>query len=351
LLTTLLARTLQGDLLTIQGKLHQAAATYQEVLQKAAQPSIWPCIRAHIGLAKRHYEWDELESAESHLEQALDMARQTEREPFASDGYITQSRILLARGEVSLAFSALEQAEALAQKVAHLDFMMPRAYRARLSLAQNDMIAANRWIKMRALDINDEFNYQRQPEYLTVIRILIAQRQGTQALNWLERLLPEAKAAGRMRDVVEMLLLKALALRAEGQTQKALTQLSQALFLAQAEDYVRLFLDEGEQVAILLRRVASDEATQAYTRRLLAAFSATTPSLEPIAQALIDPLSKRELEVLHLIASGATNPEMAHEMVVAVSTVKKHVNRIFSKLGVSSRTKAIVRGKVLNLIE
>ncbi|MGB0383406.1 MAG: LuxR C-terminal-related transcriptional regulator [Ardenticatenaceae bacterium] len=350
-LTTLLASTLQGDLLTTQGKLHQAAATYQAVIQKAAQPSIWPCIRAHIGLAKLHYEWNELDRAESHLEQALDMARQTEREPFASDAYITQSRILLARGDLSQAFCALEQAEALAQKVAHLDIMArSRAYRARLSLAQNDMILANRWLKMRALEINHELNYQRQPDYLTVIRILIAQRQGNQALHWLNRLLPDAQAAGRMRDVVEIWLLNALAQLAEEQTQEALSALSQALLLAQAEDYVRLFVDEGEQVAILLRRAASDGATAPYTRRLLAAFGDRTRPSPPIAQPLIDPLTKRELEVLQLMASGASNPEMARQMVVAVSTVKKHVNRIFSKLGVTSRTKAIVRAKELNLI-
>lgn len=97
-----------------EGKLYQAAATYQEVIQKAGEQSIWPCIRAHIGLAKLYYEWNELDRAESHLEEALDMARQTEREPFVSDGYITQSRLFFARGEPSQAFSALEQASALA---------------------------------------------------------------------------------------------------------------------------------------------------------------------------------------------------------------------------------------------
>jgi LuxR family maltose regulon positive regulatory protein len=161
-------------------------------------------------------------------------------------------------------------------------------------------------------------------------------------------------------------VLQPLIQQAQGQTAPALASLGRALTLAEPEGYVRVFLDEGAPMAELLAQVARHRAPAAeYAARLLAAFpdelrieneqlssSSTTNSQFSIlnSQFLVEPLTGRELEVLRLLAEGRDNAEIARALVVAVSTIKSHVNHIFSKLGVSNRLEAELRARQLNLL-
>jgi LuxR family maltose regulon positive regulatory protein len=178
----------------------------------------------------------------------------------------------------------------------------------------------------------------------------------------LDRLLQDAESKARVHSAIEILMLQALALQAQDNHIEALIALAQAVTLAEPEGYVRLFLDEGEPLLQLLSQLAStDHRASSYIQKLLAACEfheqeQTAPrstSKEPRSrpyQSLLDPLSERELEVLHLIAGGDSNYEIAGQLIVAVSTVKRHVSNIFSKLDVTNRTQAVARAREFGML-
>jgi LuxR family maltose regulon positive regulatory protein len=174
--------------------------------------------------------------------------------------------------------------------------------------------------------------------------------------------------------VIEILLLQALAHRARGENQEALTALERSLSLAEPGGYVRIFVDEGEPMVDLLRQATRRGIALAYVGKLLAACEAETigpmgrgttetPLRSPVSQpqtpaprrppsdsrgqagGLVETLSERELEVLHLIAAGSTNREIAQKLVIAPTTAKKHVSNIIGKLGVTNRTQAVSQAR------
>jgi len=158
--------------------------------------------------------------------------------------------------------------------------------------------------------------------------------------------------------VLEAQMLRALVDQAAGNEARAVEELSRVLTQAQPEGYVRLFLDEGAPMAELLRKVSRRTTTEirAYAGRLIAAYcqdqaeQAVPPAKTSQGDTLAEPLSERELEVLHLVAAGWSNQEIADKLVISVRTVKKHVENIHGKLGVQSRTQAAVKARALNLL-
>jgi ATP/maltotriose-dependent transcriptional regulator MalT len=182
-----------------------------------------------------------------------------------------------------------------------------------------------------------------------------------QAVELLTRLLAVAEAGGWMGDVIEILILQALALQAQGATTQALTTLGRALALAEPEGYVRLFVDEGAPMAALLaqcaeRRTQSDRLLK-YIEHLVGAFPEPQRQAQIVrrstldrSNALIEPLSERELEVLRLLAAGLESPEIARELIISVSTARTHIKNIYGKLGVHGRVQAIERARALSLV-
>jgi LuxR family maltose regulon positive regulatory protein len=116
------------------------------------------------------------------------------------------------------------------------------------------------------------------------------------------------------------------------------------------QKYVRTFVDEGAPMALLLRRALYEGIAPNYAARLMSAFGEAEELTPPATQSFVEPLSRRELEVLRLIVAGLSNPEIAEELVVAVSTVKSHVNHIYGKLGVKNRVQVADRARSLGLV-
>jgi LuxR family transcriptional regulator, maltose regulon positive regulatory protein len=375
---TLRGLTLLARLHVLQGRLRQAAATYREAVQVApGQESLQVVIGSpayYFGMGDVLREWNHLDAAEDHLAQGMDQLRGTLSvdAEVVTLGYITQARLNWERGDYNTALATLDEFEQLARRrnfVAHLG-ARGTAVRTQIELAQGNLAKAIHWAETSGLSTSDtDPSFLREREYLTLARVHIAQGRYDQnarvlreTLYLLHRLLQDAKSKARMHSTIEILMLQALALQAQGNHIDALAALAQAVTLGEPEGYVRLFLDEGKPLLQLLSKLAStDYRSSSYAQKLLAAGESpkqeqpaphyTSKEHRPMPyQPLLDPLSMRELEVLHLIAGGDSNYEIAGQLVVAVSTVKRHVSNIFSKLDVTNRTQAVARAREFGML-
>jgi LuxR family maltose regulon positive regulatory protein len=309
------------------------------------------------------YQRNELDSALRQVTEGIALCRQFLYPAPLATGLVTLAWIRQAQGDPGGALEAMGEAgqAALGPGVNGLLDPVP-TQRARLVLAQGDVAAAARWARERGLDADDEPGYPREPEYLVLARVLLAQDRPAPALGLLERLHAAADAQGRAGSVIEIQALQAMALAAAGEEDAAVDALAQALMLACPQGYVRVFADEGAPMAALLARlVAAQKAGQAAGRgvplgclaKVLRAFG-ERPGLRPSGTAavpgLAGQLTARELEILVLLATGAPNPRIAAELVVTLDTVKKHVSHLLGKLGAANRTEAVTRARQLGLI-
>jgi LuxR family maltose regulon positive regulatory protein len=229
----------------------------------------------------------------------------------------------------------------------------------RLHLARGDLTEAAAFEQERSANAKNAADAARVVDRLTSARLLHAQGRHREALPLLEELGETAEAAGRTGDLIEILALQSLALWAGNRKERAVGTLAGALALTEPEGYVRTFVDEGPPMGDLLsatlearqsgRLDAAGRISVSYLARLLAAVAqeATAPAA---GERLPEALSKREMEVLVLIAAGESNQEIATKLFVSTSTVKTHINRLYRKLGARSRTQAIARARELDLI-
>jgi LuxR family maltose regulon positive regulatory protein len=258
-------------------------------------------------------------------------------------------------GETQGALDAMQQARRLAADLPPWIKARVAAQEALVRLAGGDLRAADRWRQESGLNADDQPTLQQRFLYRTLARVLIAlgrepsnARLLEGALGLLSRLLETAEPAGAMGTVIEVLVLQAMALQAQGKVDQALPALERALSLAEPEGYVRTFIEEGAPMADLLRQTAARGITPQYVGRLLAALGGTPPASP--AATLIEPLSKRELEVLRLLTTPMPHTEIAAELYVSVNTVRTHIKNIYSKLDVHSRMEAVQQAEELGLV-
>jgi LuxR family maltose regulon positive regulatory protein len=358
-----------GQIQRAQGRLDAARGTYQEALAITAPPD-GPAMpgagAAHVGLAEVAYERNEFDTALWHITQGIPLCRQFVYTPPLATGLATLAWIRQVNGDPDGASEAMGQAERAAPGPGVTVLLNPvPVRRARLQLAQGNLAAAAGWAHQRGLGPDDELGYPREPEYLVLARVLLAQERLSPALALLKRLDVTAAAQGRTGSLIEIRALQALASAAIGDEDTALGCLAGALSLGCPEGYVRVFADEGPPMAALLGRLfAAERAEQAaspsvplgYLARVLRAFGgkeAAETAGRSTAQAvlgLVEQLTARELEVLALLAAGAPNPRIAAELVITLDTVKKHVSHLLGKLGAANRTEAVTRARQLGLI-
>jgi LuxR family maltose regulon positive regulatory protein len=355
---TLLATTTLGHVQYKQGFLHQAAETHREALQLADESGSRPVPfagMAFVGLADVLYEWNDLDDARRHALEGIRLSELGGRVSYVLAGRIVLALLYQARGDVEKAFEMIQGAEGLAQRhgFAYMGAEIAEL-RARLwaRKGQGNTAAASQWAREHRLSSVDELSLTlaREMEQIAVTRVLVAQGKCGEALELLARLQEAAQAAERIRSEIRIGALQALAYQIKGDVGRALSALERALSLAEPEGYVRTFVDEGEPMAKLLRRALSQGIAPDYSARLLDAFGERATPVPPAVQPLIEPLTERELEVLRLIAAGLSNAEIARELVIAVSTVKTHINHIYGKLAVESRIQAAAKARELGLL-
>jgi len=333
-----------GQLQEADNQLSLATRTYRRVLQLAGDPPQPIACEAYLGLARIYYQWNDLDTAQQHGQQCLQLTRQMESVDTFASYEVFLARLKLAQGDVSGAAAVLDEAEAFVRRHSFV-FRMPEVAAAQvlILLHQGNLAAAAHLAQTHDLPISQA-------------RVHLAQGDTSAALAVLEQLRQQAEAKGWADERLKVMVLQAVALQALGEKDKAVHLLVDALAIAAPGGFIRLFVDEGPPMAHLLSAAAAQGMMPDYTGKLLAVLEAdaqkreNTSSLPPPAQPLIEPLSPRELEVLYLMAAGLSNQEICERLFLALSTVKGHNRTIFGKLQVQRRTEAVARARELGLL-
>jgi LuxR family maltose regulon positive regulatory protein len=296
-----------------------------------------------------HYEANQLELAHRCAEKGKVLADQLGLGSPQTLALGVLGPILYAQGETNAALQALQRAHQLATREALGDTGWLLASEASMRLKEGNLPFAQSWAETVGLSLDDIPQYLRIEEHVVYGRLLLAQGWLPDAGRWLDRLERFTQERALYRWLITVHILQALTAERSGDSPSARGYLARALELAASQDYYRPFLDEDTQVMALLPAVR--HAAPAFVDQLLAYAGVTKPGRDTPVQPLVEPLSERELEVLGLIAAGFTNAEIAQKLFIAVGTVKRHINHIYGKLDVGSRTQAIAKAREIQLLE
>jgi LuxR family maltose regulon positive regulatory protein len=350
-----------------QGRLRKALETNRQALELARDADGRELPAAglpYVKMGDLMREWNELATATEHLERGIELCMRWGHADALLTGYTTLARVQLAQGNLTQARDTFHDAEQLHLKtdVDPWAICWIDDCRLRLWLAEGDLAAAVGWAAGSGLTVDGTLSYVRDLEHANLARVLVAQGLHRpdgpyldQALALLARLVEAAEGAGWVSRAIEVHVLRAIALDARGDPDAGLDALARALALAEPEGYIRIFLDEGAPVRqLMVGAIARGAAPHgAYVGRLLSAFGGvpkeearrSVPSAE-----LVEPLTDRELQVLRLLATELTSPEMAKALVVSTNTVRTHIQHIYQKLDVHSRQEAVLRGRELGIL-
>lgn len=358
------------------GQLRKAYRLTKQALQLGVLPGMlvqpevgWPALLQ----AEILREWNQLDKARSLIEEALSVCQQAESllsQRYFLLGQAVLLRVALSQGELDTAYSALQEFERIGRQTNYQIYLHERSLftaidQVKLWIACGEREQAIRWTKEWNEEAQHEtaFPFTHEREMVASVRLLLAKAQSALALEQLSPLLRNVTMGHRWGHVIEILLLQALAYQMNHEEPRALSVLLEAIRLAEPEGYIRSFVDEGAPMHALLSKLREQQCQAGLTSYLdmvLAAFPQQMQMQESYlkqkeehtkGQPLLDPLSKRELEVLNTIARGASNNQIAQELMITVDTVKRHISHIFSKLGVQNRVQAIKQARLLGLLD
>lgn len=318
---------------------------------------------ANTTLGELLYEWNELEEAGNFLHAAVAQSQRSGAIGPQLSALIHLTRVVQAQHDQPAVAQLVQQVQELSQQLnlPRLDTQL-KAWEARLALLQGNLESAERWARQIDLEPTAALNLAREQEYLLLARVWLQQGNVSTAATLLLRLWETFAQSEWNRSKIEILKLLALTMHAKGSVSSAIAHLVDALELAQPEDYIRAFIDEGAPMQQLLQILQKEQLQGHYAQiepdyveELLAAFVgvpeavATRPTQQG-NQTLVEPLTERELDVLQCMANGLSNAEIAEELVVAVSTVRTHIKNVYGKLAVRNRVEAVTRGQELQLV-
>ncbi len=345
-----------ADMWLAAGRPRTARQLYERALQVSAAHA-GPVLRAtadlHVGLGELDCEAGDLEAARHHLDQAAALGPGAAMTEGRYRWFAARARIADADGDPQEALALLDTAERLFQPGFFPDLRPLPAMRARAWIRHGDVAQAAGWAHARGVSSADEATYLSEYDHLTLVRLIVAQHRAHPdphaldgALSLLARLHGAAEASGRGGSLVEIKLLSALAQDALGDRARARATLDRAWDQTPEPDgYARLFLDEGAPLAELLLDTDRRSPAGGHAHRLLSLRA--DPGR---AQSSAEPLSERELQVLGLLDSELTGPQIARELFITLNTLRSHTKRIFTKLDVTTRRAAVRRAHELGLI-
>lgn len=346
-----------GDINLALGRLREAAHIFENALEVSAAergPIVRGTADIHTGLALVLRERNELEAARRHLLVSSELGEGAGLPQNPYRWRVADSLLRQSEGDLDGACAGIEEAVRVYAADMFPNVRPVAATRARILLAQGRQDEATRWRRDAGVGPDDAMSFLREYEYITLARLLLAEElkgasgTGARALSLIRRLLEAAEAGGRNGSIIELSILLALASRSTG-IDEALKHLARALSVAAPEGYVRMFVDEGPSMEVLLKAAAKRQIEVDYTNTLLTAFGPAQPKPKMHPE-LIEALSERELDVLRLLGSDLGGPEIARELAISENTMRTHTKNIYEKLGVNSRRAAVSRAEKFQLL-
>ena len=357
----------------ILGQLHQAYTTCQEGLSlveatdqkdgigEDAGRGSWkvPTLGyIYTSLSIILLDWNDLEAALQYAKESVKLAERWEQADLLHHSYTCLANVLIETGDVDEASEIVQKAKLLANRVSTWFSRISELQEVRLNIAKGDLQPALLWMQAHEFTrdyLSDGRNLQLGN---MVASIYAEQRKYPEALQVLDKIESEIGKPGTLHEVIKALILQALILQETGKSQAALSALERALRLAEPEGFVRVFIRKGAQMTGLLRKVAARGLQPTFVSKLLSALEVDTRTLKlpvppeqpsMIPGRLVEPLSERELEVLRLLGSPLSIPEIAERLIVSPNTVRSHVKSIYGKLDVHNRMEAIELARELRL--
>jgi LuxR family maltose regulon positive regulatory protein len=356
-----------ADMWLAAGRPSKARRLYQRALQ-VSEAHGEPVLRAtpdlHVGLSELDYEVGDLEAAKRHLERAAELGEGAAMSEGRYRWFVVMGRIAHAESDPQEALTLLDKAEQLYRPGFFPDLRPIAAMKARVWITHGNLSQAADWAHERGVSATDHAEYLSEFDHLTLVRLLIAQHRAhpdpasgaiDQAVRLLARLHEAAETSGRAGSLVEIRILQTLAQDTQGQRPLALQSLSETFAQApELESYVRLFLDEGAPMVELLRVAEHQGLAGDHARRLLSLSAARDGDAAGAPRSLVPPsaeqLSERELQVLRLLDSELSVPQIARELFVSHNTLRTHTKHIFTKLEVTTRRAAVRRARERGLM-
>ena len=348
-----------ADIRVAQGRLRDAMTTYERGLALAmgqGAPVLRGAADMHVGVSELFRERGDLEAAGQHLLASQELGEHAGLAQYGYRSRVAMARIRAARGDADGALELLDEAERVYVSEYYPNVRPVGAMRARIWAARGRLDEALGWARDQGLSVGDELSYLREFEHITFARVLIAQseherprRPPSGAIALLKRLLEAAEDGQRMGSVIEILVLQAVTHERDGDVPAALVPLGRALSMAERKGYVRIFVDEGAAMDALLTAAARRGIAPDYVR-VLRGNRGPVDEAAHIAEALIEPLTERETELLRLFGTDLDGPDIARELVVSLSTIRTHTKNLYAKLGVNNRRAAVRRGAELGLL-
>jgi LuxR family transcriptional regulator, maltose regulon positive regulatory protein len=351
-----------ADMWQARGRPDNARRLYEQALEAAERHPGVPLATTgdlHVGLADVLREHGELDAAGSHLQAGKALGEAASLPENRHRWHLAMAGLLRAHGDLDGAVAELDRAESLYLPGFFPDLRPIPAVIARVRIAQGRLGDGWDWAHRHHVTVADDLSYLAEFGHLTLARLLMAQYRADgdpagldDALGLLDRLLASAREAGRGGTVVDAHLLRALAHDARGEQQQALAQLDHALTEGVRVGYVRQFLDEGAPMELLLRAAEERPETGGLARAVLRAGASAVRKAGALPAATPTPegLSEREVEVLRLLATSLTGPEIAQQLFMSVNTFRTHSRHIFTKLEVKTRRSAVLRAAELDLL-
>ncbi len=350
-----------SDLYWQLGQLQRAKEFCEQALslteQSIGRPDMPFCGFVYVRIGRILRQWNQLEEAYEVTMQGLALCRDWNVADVLALSYIESAYIYQALKNDEQARASIKEAIQIFDSFSEWGSKLAAAHQAKINLAHGNIKAAEKWAQTNELTSDGDFEFHREIEYLSLIRVLSAQQCFDEAYVLTRHIYEIALETRKGYMELETLILLASICYATDETDEALAHLQKALIIAQPEGYIRIFVDEGPPMARLLYEALSAGIVPGYVQKLLAAFPEVEPEKDFLNQPVgsdsdwIETLSERELEVLQLIAKGLSRQKIASQLFLSLNTVKTHARNIFSKLGVNNRMQAVGKARGLGLLE